>query len=154
VQSTGRLLLKTQHHISALIGYRKKGRQNVAAEKQFEEKVKKFLKDNGCWLLKYWGGGGFTKSGIPDLLVCCNTHFIAVELKAPNGKPSDLQLVTLRQISKAGGICVLLYPKDFDQFKHLIMLIKADATPLRILSEHPITTDWMELYNKIESEEN
>lgn len=46
----------------------------MAAEKNFEEKVKKYLKENGCWFLKYWGGGGFTKSGIPDLLVCCKVH--------------------------------------------------------------------------------
>ena len=27
----------------------------MAAEKNFENKVKKFLKDKGAWVLKYWG---------------------------------------------------------------------------------------------------
>ena len=40
----------------------------MAAEKNFENKVKKFLKDKGAWVLKYWGGAAYTKSGIPDLL--------------------------------------------------------------------------------------
>ena len=92
----------------------------MAAEKQFENKVKLFLKGNGCWFLKYWGGASYTKSGIPDILVCCKGRFIGVETKAPKGKPSDLQIYNLRQIDKAGGIAVLLYPKDYDLFKKLV----------------------------------
>lgn len=88
----------------------------MAAEKNFENKVKKFLKDKGAWLLKYWGGAAYTKSGIPDLLVCFNGWFLGIELKAPNGRPSDLQLYNLREIEKAGGIGILLYPKDYEQF--------------------------------------
>lgn len=92
----------------------------MAAEKQFENKVKTFLKDNGCWFLKYWGGAAYTKSGIPDILVCCKGRFMAVEVKAPNGKPSDLQIYNLRQIDRAGGLAILLYPKDYDLFKRLV----------------------------------
>lgn len=92
----------------------------MAAEKQFEEKVKAYLKEYGCWFLKYWGGGGYTKSGIPDILVCCKGRFIGVEVKAANGKPSDLQIYNLRKIDTAGGLAILLYPKDFDMFKRLI----------------------------------
>ena len=89
----------------------------MAAEKQFENKVKKYLKDQGAWFVKYWGGGGFTKAGIPDLLVCYKGHFIGIELKAPNGHPSDLQLYNLDKINEAGGYGILLYPKDFENFK-------------------------------------
>lgn len=92
----------------------------MAAEKNFENKVKKFLKDQGCWFIKYWAGGEFTKSGVPDLLVCCNGYFLGVELKAPNGKPSELQLWNIKQIQNAGGIAMVLYPKDFEEFKELI----------------------------------
>ena len=89
----------------------------MAAEKQFENKVKKYLKDQGAWFVKYWGGGGFTKAGIPDLLVCYKGRFIGIELKAPNGHPSDLQIYNLDKINKAGGYGILLYPKDFENFK-------------------------------------
>ena len=93
----------------------------MAAEKNFENRVKAFLKEQGCWVLKYWGGGQFTKAGIPDLLVCCNGHFLAVELKAANGRPSPLQLHTIEKIGKAGGTALVLYPKDFEAFKKLIV---------------------------------
>ena len=81
----------------------------MAAEKNFENKVKAFLKDTGAWLLKYWGGAAYTKSGIPG-----------IEVKAPNGEPSLLQLVNLKKIRESGGYGILLYPKDFEQFKMFI----------------------------------
>lgn len=93
----------------------------MAAEKNFENKVKAFLKDTGAWLLKYWGGAAYTKSGIPDLLVCSDGRFLGVEVKAPNGEPSLLQLVNLKKIRESGGYGILLYPKDFEQFKMFIV---------------------------------
>jgi hypothetical protein len=92
----------------------------MAAEKNFENKVKTFLKDNDCWFLKYWGGAAYTKSGIPDILACCKGKFLAVEVKAANGKPSQLQIYNLRKIHEAGGLAVLLYPKDFGLFQKLV----------------------------------
>ena len=41
-------------------------------------------------------------------------------MKAPTGKPSELQLWNIEQIKKAGGIAMVLYPKDFEEFKALI----------------------------------
>lgn len=74
--------------------------------------------------MKYWGGGQFTKSGCPDLLICCNGYFLGIELKGETGKPSELQLWNIKQIKKAGGIALVLYPKDFDEFKTLIANLK------------------------------
>lgn len=89
----------------------------MAAEKQFENKIKTYLKNKGAWYIKYWGGGGFTKAGIPDILCCYKGRFIAIEVKAPNGKASELQLFNLKKIEEAGGKAFLLYPKDFEDFK-------------------------------------
>lgn len=91
----------------------------MAAEKNFENKVKGFLKDQKCWFLKTWSNG-VQRSGVPDLLVCCNGYFIGVELKASNGKPSKLQLYNLQKIEESGGYAWLLYPDDFDMFKDFI----------------------------------
>lgn len=98
----------------------------MAAEKNFENRIKKYLHDNGAWFLKYWAGAAYTKSGIPDILACVNGYFVAIEVKAPNGKPSELQLYNLREIEKAGGYAFLLYPKDWDKFKRFIDLLNDD----------------------------
>jgi hypothetical protein len=95
----------------------KGGENQLAAEKNFENKVKTYLKNYGCWFLKYWGGASYTKSGIPDLLVSSDGFFLGIEVKADKGEPSLLQLYNLRKIRESGGYGILLYPKDFEQFK-------------------------------------
>ena len=91
-------------------------------EKQFEKKVKQFLTDQGCWLLKTWSNG-VQREGVPDLLVCCKGLFLGIELKAANGKPSALQLWNIEQIRASGGVAMVLYPDQFENFKHMIMLL-------------------------------
>lgn len=86
------------------------------SEKIFENKVKLYLKEKGAYFIKTHGDR-FSKIGVPDLIVCYKGLFIGIELKASNGKPSELQLYNLREIEKSGGISYLLYPKDFKDFK-------------------------------------
>lgn len=97
----------------------------IAAEKNFENRVKKFLESQGCWFVKFFANA-YTKSGVPDLLVCCNGYFIGVEIKAPNGKPSELQKRNIRKINESGGTGVILYPDQFDNFKDLIWYLKSN----------------------------
>lgn len=98
----------------------------MAAEKNFENKVKKYLEEKGCWYIKYWAGASYTKTGVPDILVCCNGYFLGVELKAPNGKPSPLQIHNLKKIDEAGGFGILLYPNQFELFKSFVDCIIND----------------------------
>jgi Holliday junction resolvase len=93
-------------------------------EKQFENKVKRFLKDAGCWYIKYWAGAAYTQQGVPDLLICCNGHFVAVELKSERGRLSALQMWNINQIGNAGGWALVLHPSDFEDFKARIRELK------------------------------
>lgn len=91
----------------------------MAAEKNFENKIKRYLTDNGCWFVKYFANR-MTKSGVPDLLICVRGTFLAVEVKAQNGKPSELQLYNRDEIRKAGGYSIILYPDQWEDFKLFI----------------------------------
>ena len=71
------------------------------------------------WFTKIWGGG-YQKSGIPDLILCVNGIFITVELKGSKGRPSDLQKMNTARINQSNGIGVILYPDGFEQFKKII----------------------------------
>lgn len=108
--------------------YSKYEEEEMGPEKEFENKIKAFLKEQGCWFIKYWGGGGYTKAGIPDLLICCSGKFVAVEVKAATGNPSDLQRKTIRDIRAAGGVAFTLYPDQFEEFKHMIINMKEGRT--------------------------
>lgn len=92
----------------------------MAQEKQFENKIKKYLKEHGAYFLKYWAGAQFTKSGIPDILACVNGYFVAIEVKAQNGKPSELQLYNIGQIQKAGGFAYVVYPSGWERLKDIL----------------------------------
>lgn len=102
----------------------------MAQEKNFENKIKKYLEEQGCWLIKYWAGAAYTKTGVPDLLICCNGYFVAVEVKASKGKPSELQVYNINKINKSSGYAVILYPEQFQEFKYLIecLNVKNDIT--------------------------
>lgn len=91
----------------------------IAAEKSFENKIKKHLKDNSCWYVKYFANR-MTKSGVPDIIACVNGYFIGIEVKASKGKPSELQLWNRLQIRNSGGISIILYPDQWEDFKLLI----------------------------------
>ena len=121
----------------------------MAAEKNFENKVKKFLKDNGCWILKYWGGAAFTRSGIPDLLVCSKGRFIGVELKAAKGRPSDLQIYNLKEIDRSGGYGVLLYPDHWELFQNFILCILAGDMVNAGYNYDTLKSRWKHFENKI-----
>ena len=95
----------------------------MAAEKQFENKVRKYLDSlPKSWHFKYWAGP-YSKSGIPDIIACVNGHFIGIEVKAENGKPSALQVYNIDKINKSGGLGYILYPSQFEKFKKEIELL-------------------------------
>ena len=92
----------------------------MPAEKSFENRVKRYLESNGIYPFgtpvqnitvpvvgyyeKRWGGGQFSKSGLPDLHIVIRGRSIESELKAPNGKPSVLQLKNLEVINLSNSI--------------------------------------------------
>ena len=116
----------------------------MAAEKNFENRVKDFLKEQGCWFLKTWSNG-VQRSGVPDILACYNGYFFGIELKAPKGTPSDLQIYNLLQIDKSGGYAILLYPKDFELFKSLMNdIASGDCNDGRYYHFFKLLQEWKE----------
>lgn len=69
---------------------------------------------------KRWGGGTFSKAGLPDMHICIKGKSIEVELKATNGVPSELQKHIIQQINDSGGCALLIYPKDFAKLQSIV----------------------------------
>lgn len=94
----------------------------MAGEKQFENRIKKYLKEQGCWHVKYFANRN-TKSGVPDILACVNGFFVAIEVKGEKGKPSPLQIWNRKKIQEAEGIALILYPDQYEDFKELVAML-------------------------------
>lgn len=88
-------------------------------EKTFENKVKTYIRAIGGYAVKYHGNA-YSTNGTPDLLCCIGGRFVALEIKAENGRPTKLQEWTIRQIRQSGGIAMILYPKDWEKTKRLL----------------------------------
>lgn len=88
-------------------------------EKQFENKIKRYLKERGAYRVKYHGNY-YSENGTPDILACVNGYFLAIEVKAQNGTPSALQLVKINDIREAGGFAYVVYPSGWERLKDII----------------------------------
>ena len=91
----------------------------MAAEKNFENKIKRYLKSKGAWFVKFFANE-FTKCGIPDIIGCYHGRFFAIEVKGgSNYGLTDLQRHNLKLINKAGGVGLCVYPGGFDEMVRL-----------------------------------
>jgi hypothetical protein len=63
---------------------------------------------------KRWGNK-MTASGLPDMHIVVKGHSLEFELKAPNGRASELQKHMIEQINESGGKGFVMYEhlKDF-----------------------------------------
>ena len=87
------------------------------SETRLKEKVLAMLKKEfrDAWVYKTsdrW------KSGIPDVLVCREGRFFAIELKVGNNKATRLQLYVLKKIKRAGG-CVAVC-RSVDEVRNVL----------------------------------
>lgn len=88
-------------------------------EKKFENKIRSMLTERGAWVLKTWSNG-VQRSGVPDLIVCYKGYFLGLEIKAKNGRASELQKWNIDGIKKAGGVGMIVYPADWDELINLL----------------------------------
>lgn len=95
----------------------------IAAEKNFENKIKDWLKENNCYFVKFFANR-MTKTGVPDILASVGGYFVGIEVKAQNGKPSELQFYNVREIRKSGGFAFIVYPSGWDQLKAILQDLK------------------------------
>ena len=116
---------------------------NIAGEKNFENRIKRWLVDHGIYPpntpkqkikakpIGYYEkrfGSQFVINGLPDLSICIRGRSIDLELKDVRGKPSQAQLKILNNLNAWGCEAYLVYPKDWETIKKRIEEIIDETT--------------------------
>ncbi len=93
-------------------------------EKQLENKIKNYLKENDHYYVKVHGNG-VGKVGVPDIIACVYGLFVGLEIKAPNGKGkvTKLQQYNLDKIKESKGVGLVIDKwEDFYEFMESIKI--------------------------------
>ena len=61
--------------------------------------------------------GGFGKSGVPDIIVCCRGRFLAIECKAGKNKPTALQEAEMAKVRAAGGSTLVINEDNINELQ-------------------------------------
>lgn len=72
-------------------------------ESVLQKSIIDYCKKNRIYCVNIHGGGWCAK-GVPDLLLCVNGRFLALELKVKNNAPQDDQIIHKSRILVSGGI--------------------------------------------------
>lgn len=62
-----------------------------------------------------------SSAGFPDWVIVGRGRVIYVELKTEKAKPSDLQVLYLDELNRAGAEVYLVRPRDLDEFTQKIL---------------------------------
>lgn len=89
-------------------------------ESDLQAKCLRWVKSlSEVWVLKVVGSAT-QASGVPDIIMCINGYFVAIELKRPDGKGtvSDIQKAQIQRIKRAKGVAEVV--DSFDRFKEIV----------------------------------
>ena len=87
------------------------------SETNFKRRVIDYLKREYPKAWFYKSADKFT-AGIPDLIICLNGLFYAIELKVGSNKPTPIQEVVIRKIQNAGGRAAVC--RSLDEVKEFL----------------------------------
>jgi Holliday junction resolvase len=79
----------------------------MTPEAKVKARVVKLLKEHNIYYF-FPATHGFGRSGVPDIICCYNSQFLAIECKAGKNKPTALQEKEIRKIRDAGGVAFVI----------------------------------------------
>ena len=98
----------------------------MTPEAKVKRKVSTILKNLGAYYF-YPVTGGYGTSGVPDIVGCYRGSFFGIECKAGKNKPTPLQQLALDNISKQGGIAMVICEDNTDKVVEELIGIGLDG---------------------------
>jgi|TARA_R110000765_G_scaffold248389_1_gene350214 Holliday junction resolvase len=98
----------------------------VTPEAKVKKKVVAVLKNHGAYYF-YPVTGGYGRSGVPDIVGCYRGVFFGIECKAGRNKPTPLQQQNLDDISKQGGLALVINESNVEEVQMYLVRIQFGA---------------------------
>lgn len=89
-------------------------------ESDLQKKIIDYSKAAGAYVKNNWGSG-VSEPGVSDLTICYKGLYLSIEVKKSGGKPTEQQMIHLRNVSKAGGIAQVI--DNIDDYRTLLARI-------------------------------
>jgi Holliday junction resolvase len=83
----------------------------MTPEAKVKASVVKLLKKHNIYYF-FPATHGYGRSGVPDIICCFNSLFLAIECKAGNNKTTALQEKEIQKIRDAGGDAFVINEQD------------------------------------------
>jgi Holliday junction resolvase len=91
----------------------------MTPEAKVKNKIKKFLDKLGCYYF-FPQTGGYGRSGVPDIIICHQGKFIAIECKAGKGVLTALQKNNIDRINSNGGLAIVINESNIELLLTLV----------------------------------
>lgn len=91
----------------------------VTPEGKVKAKVVKLLKQYNVYYF-FPPANGYGRSGIPDIVCCVNGKFVAIECKAGDNKPTELQNLEITKIRNAKGVAAVINENNIDLVEQIL----------------------------------
>ena len=95
-------------------------------EGKVKAQVRRILDDHGVYYFCP-ATGGYGRSGVPDIVGCCNGLFFAIECKAGDGKTTALQERELRRIGESNGTALVIYEDGMGLVREMLAALSAPS---------------------------
>ena len=101
-------------------------------ESAIVNKIRDAIAQAGGWVVKTCPP---IAAGTPDLLACIGGKFIAIECKSERGNLSQIQVHTLQRIRGAGGIALVVSPRNVGEVVYRIVHEMSTTIPNKLASD-------------------
>lgn len=76
----------------------------MTKEQDIQTSIMNYISSIGGLPLKFNNIGIYAKAGVSDILACIKGRFVAIEVKRPGKKPTQLQENFIKAVNTVGGL--------------------------------------------------
>lgn len=112
-------------------------------EGKVKDKIKKLLKQHHAYFTMPVMTG-FATNGTPDFAICSHGRYLAIEAKAGDAAPTELQWARLTEVQRAGGSTMVVNENNLRVLEDWLTEKLVKVTAVRNMEGRGVMHHWAE----------